>query len=84
MNIIYSHDRSHPKCPKCRSEQLIVTEHWSSSIEWMIGDNHEDGILQPGSPLFVTGKCQDCGYSWRFRGLQQAPDEWFENNEEKE
>jgi len=56
--------KSKLKCPKCKSTDLLIQEMWTGHfIEWDqtkgIFDRN-DGILGPGSPSSVWGKCKKC------------------------
>ena len=70
-----------PRCPKCRSREVEIFEVWDASISWSPGDpQFNEGSLNPGDPMKVGGNCLDCSHRWRFRGIVQVKDEWFENN----
>lgn len=63
------------KCPKCNSINLLLTEVWGEhTIEWEQLDGKIDrnnGVLEPGDPYKVEGRCKDCGNNWTFRGVYQ-------------
>jgi len=68
-----------PRCPKCRSQNVEIMEISNASISWEPGDPYMDnGILEPGDPMYVEGHCQSCEHVWRMRGIVQIKEEWFE------
>lgn len=61
------------RCPKCRSALVELIEHWSATI-W--GNKSEDA-------KWVEGKCLNCLYRWKFRGIVQVSLEWFKEAEDE-
>jgi Zn ribbon nucleic-acid-binding protein len=71
-----------PKCPRCKTQQVELIEHWKSHIvAWLPDANEDDGILEPGDPYKVEGKCLECGHHWKIRNAIQIDSEWFEESE---
>ncbi len=66
--------KSKIKCPKCKSDSLILIELWKGhSISWdQVGGwfIKPEGILEPGDPYSVEAKCI-CGHMWKIRGVSQ-------------
>lgn len=66
------------RCPKCKSQNLTVTELWKDHcIDWDIDNgvfDKNDGSLNPGDPYKVVAKCKDCKHRWSIRGAQQIYD----------
>lgn len=72
---------SWPKCPKCRSQNVELIEIWSATISWIPNDpdfENGKGILTPGDPEKVEGRCLKCEHRWRIRNVVQVQLEWFE------
>ena len=69
-----------PKCPKCKSQCVKISEFWINHvIVWFPDDRKEDGILNPGEPYSVNGECEECGHKWHFRCGGQIKDSWWES-----
>jgi hypothetical protein len=55
-------------CPKCKSEDVTLTEYVVCMAEWSPGD--DVGYNDEGGYFKVIGRCwaRDCKHSWRLRG----------------
>lgn len=77
------------KCPRCKSNNLVLTEVWTGhTIEW----EQEGGVIdknkgssEPGDPYTVNGLCKDCFHEWKLKGVIQITQVLKEvnNNAEK-
>lgn len=73
MNYLHQETaHSKLKCPKCKSLDLTLFEHWTnSSIEW----DQENGAFSinqgtlhsDGNPFKVTAQCVGCKHGWTVR-----------------
>ena len=66
------------KCPKCKSQKILLIELWEShSITWEL-DNGKfdlaDGALESGNPFKLEGRCLECSHHWTFRKATQIND----------
>jgi len=67
-----------PRCPKCKSNTLLILEEWTwGSIPWkqidggiLVYQDHDHG---GGDPQKVVAHC-DCGHWWTLRGVRQIID----------
>lgn len=63
------------KCPKCKSNNLFITEIWNGhTISWecLNGQlNLAEGNCEVGNPVKVEGRCKECGHSWTIRNVTQ-------------
>ncbi len=72
-----------PKCPLCKSQNVRIKEFWiDHAIEWNPDDSQDEGILSPGFPYRVEGRCLDCDHAWYFRCGGQIKSEWWEADAE--
>ena len=64
--------KSKAKCPKCKSNTLIITEIWHNILEFGQEDGYieKEGILESGGVGKTTGKCCKCNHRWTFRSFQ--------------
>jgi hypothetical protein len=68
-----------PKCPKCKSQNVLIVEHWKHhTISWYHDMDQDEGIIEMGDPYKVEANCQDCKHVWWMRGIIQIKEEWFE------
>jgi Zn ribbon nucleic-acid-binding protein len=73
------------KCPKCKSENLSITETGDYSTTWEQKNgyvNPEEGIHNPGGVYRVDGECINCGHIWKLKRLQitdlvDKNDNWY-------
>jgi hypothetical protein len=67
-----------PRCPNCKSKDVELIEIWDASISWLPDDPYfNEGVLTPGDPKKVEGKCLSCNHTWRLHGVVQVQQEWF-------
>jgi RNA polymerase subunit RPABC4/transcription elongation factor Spt4 len=68
-------EKSKVKCPKCKSNDLLLTEVWyGSTITWeqFKGEfDKKNGILEPGDAAKVQACCYKCDHRWTVRGVKQ-------------
>ena len=70
---------NHPKCPKCKSQNVQLIEIWTATISWSPEEPYfNQGNLHPGDPIRVEGHCLNCGHEWRIRNVVQVQPYWFE------
>jgi len=65
--------KSKAKCPKCRSDNLLILEKSIHYQEWEQIDGMIDkaeGYMNSGDVIGTWGKCKNCEHSWRFKSLQ--------------
>lgn len=66
---------SKAKCPKCNSNDLVLTELWKDhSITWEQENgkfDRNDGELEMGDAYKVQAKCSKCNHAWTLRGVLQ-------------
>lgn len=59
------------RCPRCSSVRIdwIETSTTIAVYEQTEQGIHPDGLLEPGDPVRVDGRCCACGHEWRARIL---------------
>ena len=72
------------KCPKCRSNNLILTETVAASktvniVNGIFDENSYNG--EYGNAIHpIQAECCNCGHQWNLRGIY----DWFNNKVSKE
>lgn len=60
-------------CPKCKCNNINITEHWKNIISYIQESgviNINDGEMEHGEAYKLTAECVDCGHIWRVKSSQ--------------
>ncbi len=63
------------KCPKCRSNNLLIDELWINNKVQFIQDNGKINIndtnMEAGEPYKMVASCCNCNHVWTIRKAKQ-------------